>query len=209
MVGYFARIASITLVLMVIPGPSSLSGSIRAAASMMGSMWILDGSIPYSSAFFIILSKTRRRSAADLGIPVSSHSMAMTSQPGFSAIILKIESICFLLSMDTELKSPGFLQNLYVSARTSVLGLSMEIGTSVTLCTKSIIQCRVSTSPTSTEAHTSIKAAPSAASFRAISLIHSSSRPAIAFAIEGIVPFSFSAIIIIVISSCYPAPYFL
>jgi len=25
--------------------------------------------------------------------------------------------------MDTELKSPGFLQNLYVSARTSVLGL--------------------------------------------------------------------------------------
>ena len=54
-----------------------------------------------------------------------------------------------------------------------------------------------------------VKAAPSAASFRAISLIHSSSRPAIAFAIEGIVPFSFSAIIIIVISSCYPAPYFL
>ena len=191
MVGYCARIVLITSVIIAMPSSDVHSISIS------GSIWILLVSILYSFAFSMILPNTSSLFSAVCGIPVSSHSSATTSHPGFSATIGKSWSI-LSPSMDTELIIPGLLQHLYASLSTFALGLSTAIGRSVTLSTRPIIHFSVSTSTSSsTDAHTSIKVAPASASFFAISLIHSSSRAAIAFAMDGMEPFIFSPIIII------------
>ena len=100
-------------------------------------------------------------------------------------------------SPDTELKIPGRLQNLYACVKTSALGLSTEIGKSVTSWMQSIIHFKVSTSSASgTDAQQSIYVAFAAACFLARSLINSESRSAIAFATDGMEPLIFSPIII-------------
>ena len=101
-------------------------------------------------------------------------------------------------SIETELISPGLRQK--GSARTQVfaLGLSMQIGTSVTAWMLQIIHTRVSTSTaSSTEAHTSRKVAPAFACISARSRMKPSSFWAMAFATAGMEPFSFSPMMII------------
>ena len=51
---------------------------------------------------------------------------------------------------------PGLLQYFIASMQTRALGLSTAIGVSVTDWIRSIIQCRVSTSPSSTLAQQSM-----------------------------------------------------
>ena len=125
MEGYFSRTVEMTSVLVSMPFSEVHSISTR------GSMCRRLGEMPYSLALAMILSKTFSRSAALLGMPVSSLSRAMTSQPGLAAMMGKILSI-LSPSPETELKRPGLLQNLYASVSTSALGLSTEMGKSVT-----------------------------------------------------------------------------
>src|SRR5699024_4965555 len=100
-------------------------------------------------------------------------------------------------SPETELNRPGRLQNLYACASTWALGLSTEMGRSVTDWMQSIIQCKVSTSSASgTEAQQSIKVAPALAWAMARALMNSASRLAIASATAGMEPLIFSPIII-------------
>ena len=155
------------------------------------------GAMPYSFVLAMILSNTFRRSAAFLGIPVSSLRRAMTCQPGFSAMMGKIASI-LCPSPETELNRPGLLQNLYASLKTFVLGLSTEMGRSVTDWMQSIIQRSVSTSCASgTDAQQSINVAPASVCAMARCLIKSASRRAMASATDGMEPLIFSPMIII------------
>ena len=81
--------------------------------STSGSMWMRLGLMPYSFAFAMILSNTRRRSAAHFGMPVSSLSSAMTCQPLFSGLAISGKILSILSpSPETELNRPGRLQNL-------------------------------------------------------------------------------------------------
>ena len=171
--------------------PSSAVQSI----STRGSMWMRLWAMPYSLAFAMIWSSTRIRSAAVLGMPVSSQSRAMTCHL-VSAITGNTISI-LLPSPETELMSPGRSQYFIASTHTWAEGLSMEMGVSVTLWMRPIIQPRVSTSSTSTLAQQSMKSAPASACFFAMSRIHSSFRSAMALPMEGMEPLIFSPMIII------------
>ena len=107
-------------------------------------------------------------------------------------------------SPETELMSPGRSQYFMASTHTWAEGLSMEMGVSVTLWMRPIIQPRVSTSSTSTLAQQSIKSAPASACFFAISRIQSSFRSAMAFPMEGMEPLIFSPMMIMPYSSLNP-----
>ena len=152
--------------------------------------------MPYCFAFSIIPKKIFIRRSTESGIPSLSQRSATHSQ-SVSAITGKIVSI-LSPSRDTELISPGFLQNGIAATQDFALGLSTQIGVSETSCTMSIIHFSVSTSTSSsTDAHTSRNVAPASDCILALSLIRSASLSAIAFATDGIDPFSFSPIIII------------
>ena len=149
----------------------------------------------YSFAFSIIPWNTCIRRSTESGIPSLSQSNA-THSHSVSAITGKIVSI-LSPSSETEFTRPGRLQNGIASTQTFALGLSTQIGVSVTSCTRSIIHFKVSTSTSSsTDAQTSKNVAPASACFLALSLISSASFSAIALATDGIEPFSFSPMII-------------
>ena len=119
-----------------------------------GSMCSRLGAMPYCFALAMMAWNTSMRFSTELGMPSLSHSSATHCQ-SVSAMTGKMVSI-LSPSIDTELISPGLRQK--GSARTQVLalGLSMQMGTSVTAWMLQIIHTRVSTSTaSSTEAHTS------------------------------------------------------
>ena len=160
------------------------------------------GAMPYCFAFSIIPKKIFIRRSTESGIPSLSQRRATHSQ-SVSAITGKIVSI-LSPSRETELISPGLLQNGMAATQDLALGLSTQIGVSVTSCTRSIIHFKVSTSTaSSTEAHTSRNVAPASACILALSLIRSASFSAMAFATDGMDPFSFSPIIIMAFSLQY------
>ena len=135
-------------------------------------------------------------------MPSLSQRSATHSQ-SVSAITGKIVSI-LSPSRDTELINPGLLQKGIAATQDLALGLSIQIGVSDTSCTRPIIHFKVSTSiSSSTDAHTSKNVAPASDCIWALSLIRSASFSAIAFATDGIDPFSFSPIIIMAFPSAY------
>ena len=139
------------------------------------------------------------RFSTESGMPSLSHSSATHCQ-SVSAMTGKMVSI-LSPSIDTELISPGRLQKGMARRQVWALGLSTQMGTSVTDWIWQIIHTSVSASTaSSTDAHTSRKVAPASAWSFARSRMNASSFAAMAFATAGMGPFSFSPMIII----CFP-----
>ena len=165
---------------------------LTGSASTSGSTYSRSSSMPYCPAHSRSRSSTAIRSSTLSGVPLSSDSSA-TARHALPCMAGKIIS-AFLPSIETEFKRPGREQNAIACTTAMGFGLSMQIGNAAPFSAFSIRNRSACSSSAVVAAETSRKSAPASACARAILSIIFPSPSAMAAAIDGTAPFSFSPI---------------